>query len=284
MNTPPSHCRILIAGPSVPLVRAAASAGFQVWSLCDVRGCPPEELTVLSERLLVADFRDEAALKDALDTAAQAGVYVNPTIAVRQLADPDALRRLVRDNGLCPPGAAEDPAGDRYLVDTLSVHGMHHTVGITAETSYGLLHPAPLAGDTAATLRSVVTSLLDLADYQYGPAHTLVVLTPRGPVTTGCWAVVAEEPVPRLVLTATERDLVADSFEVLAGRDVAAVRALRFAASVGLPDPGREKVRTLPYVRHVVAGEGGRGGHVVLDADSPQEAHERARHVQRLAG
>ncbi|MFI1704792.1 hypothetical protein [Streptomyces griseoruber] len=284
MSDPSRPRRILLVGPSVPLVRAAVSAGFQVWSLCDVRRHPPEELGALSERLLIADFGDEAALKTALDTAAAVGLHVNPPVAVRQLADPDAVQRLVRDNGLCPPGAVEDPAGHRYRVDTLSVHGMHHTVGITVETPYGLLHPAPLAGDTAATLRSVVTSLLDLAGYQYGPAHTLVLLTPRGPATIGCRAVVAEEPIPWLVRTAAERDLVADTFEVLAGRDVAPVRALRFAASVTLPDTWREEVRALPYVRHAVACERGRRGHAVLDADSPEEARERAHDIRRLAG
>ncbi|MFF4314737.1 hypothetical protein ACWDFR_07140 [Streptomyces sp. 900105755] len=284
MNTSPHHRRILIVGPSVALVRAAGAAGFRVWSLCDALRCPPEELAALSERVLIADFGDEAALGNALDAAAEAGLHVNPPAAVRLLADPDAVRRLVRDNRLCRLGIAEDVAGDRYRVDTLSVHGMHRTVGITAETPYGLLHPAPLAGDTAATLRSAATSLLDLAGYQYGPAHTRVVLTPDGPVTTGCGAVVADEPVRRLVRVAARRDLVADTFEVLAGRDVAPVRALRFGASVGFSEAWREEIRALPYVRHIVAGDGERGSQVILEADSAESAHERACLVQQLYG
>ncbi|MDT0466369.1 hypothetical protein [Streptomyces gibsoniae] len=282
MSTPPPHRRILIAGPTAALVRAAGAAGFRVWSLCDACRCPPEELAALSERVLVADFGDEIALKEALDAAAESGLYVNPPAAVRLLADPEAVRRLVHDNQLCPPEAAQDAAGDRYRVDTLSVHGMHHTVGITAETPYGLLHPAPLAGDTAATLRSVVTSLLDLAGYQYGPAHTEVVLTADGPVTTGCAAVVADEPVPWLVRVASGRELVTDAFAVLAGQDAAPVRARRFAASVTLPEIRPDEVRALPYVRHVVASDGERGGQVVLEAESPEHAVELVSRIKRL--
>jgi hypothetical protein len=284
MRQPPPFRRILLVGPSAALVRAAGAAGFRVWSLCDARRHPPEELAALSERLLVADFGDEAALKAALGAAAEAGLYVNPPAAVRLLADQNAVRQLVRDNRLCPPGAAEDVVGHRYRVDTLSVHGMHRTVAITAETPYGMLYPAPLPGDTTAALRSVVTSLLDLTGYQYGPAHTHVVLTPRGPVTTGCGAGVAEEPVPWLVRVAAGRDLVEDAFEVLAGRDVAPVLALRFGASVVFSGTWREEARALPYVRHVDACDGQRGGQVVLEVDSPERAHELACRIRELHG
>ncbi|MEU0334055.1 hypothetical protein [Streptomyces sp. NPDC006193] len=281
MSTPPQQRRILIVGPSARLARTAAAAGFRVWSLSDARRCPPGEVAALSERFLRADFDDEGALKDALAEAADAGLHVNPPLAVRLLARPEALRRFVRDNRLSPP-AAEDAAGERYRVDTLSVHGMHHTVGITAETPYGLLHPAPLAGDTAATVRSVVTSLLDLAGYQYGPAHTVVLLTPHGPAIAGCEAVVAEEPVPALVRVAAGRDMVADAVRVLAGRDVGAVQARRFAASVALPGDGRAGALPLPCLHPVRESGGRRAGHAVLAADSPQQAAERARDANRL--
>ncbi|PWG10875.1 hypothetical protein DF268_24555 [Streptomyces sp. V2] len=151
--------------------------------------------------------------------------------------------------------------GERFRVDTLSVHGMHHVVGISVETPYGVLFPAPVGGGVAATLRSAVGALLDLAGYQYGPAHTFVVLTPRGPVTTGCRTVVAEGVVAGLVRVAAGRDPVRDAFEVLAGREVAPVRAGRYAVAVS-----------------------GGWGQVVLGAESAEGALELAGRVRELRG
>ncbi|GAQ58607.1 hypothetical protein [Streptomyces acidiscabies] len=262
MSEPSRQSRILLVGPSVEVVRAAGAAGFRVWSLCDAGRCPPGgQLADLSERLMVVDFRDEAALGEAVGVAEKAGLCVNPAGAVRLLGDVAAVRRAGGVNGLARVGGSG--GGELFRVDTLSVHGMHRVVGISVETPYGVLFPAPVGGGVAATLRSAVGSLLDLAGYQYGPAHTFVVLTPRGPVTTGCRTVVAEEVVAGLVRVAAGRDPVRDAFEVLAGRDVAPVRAGRYAVAVAVS---------------------GGWGQVVLGAESAEGALELAGRVGELAG
>ncbi|QNP70206.1 hypothetical protein IAG44_12605 [Streptomyces roseirectus] len=270
--------RILLVGPSVEVVRAAGAAGFGVWSLWDARRCPDARLAVVSERLLLADFADEAGLADATGAAAEAGLCVNPPGAVRLLADKEAVRRVGEVNGLVATGSSGAVGGARFRVDTLSVHGMHHTVGITVETPYGVLYPAPVTAGVAAALRSAVASLLDLAGYQYGPACTSVVLTARGPVTTGCRTVVAEEPVAGLVRVAAGRDVVGDAFGALAGRDVVPVRARGFAVAIAVGGLLGERVRELPYVREVV------GGYAVVGAESVDLVVELAGFIRELAG
>lgn len=259
--------RIFLLNPDQRLVREAARAGVQV-------------------RAARVDAHDEPALRASLAEAAEAGLCVNPARALSVLAAPAAVARLVRDNRLSPGGAEAAPDDPRLTVETLSVHGMHQAVAITAHTPYGLLHPAPLTDDTAAEVRAVVTALLDLTGYQYGPAHTSVALTPRGPVITGCREGLADDPVPDLVKAAGGCDLAAAAVDVLSGQLVDAARPRRFAAAAVLDAPWRletAEVGVLPHVRHVSPpdAEGG-PGHVVVHADSPEVAAQRVRSLRGL--
>ncbi|MEU3532643.1 MULTISPECIES: hypothetical protein [Streptomyces] len=246
--------RIFVLNPDARLLREAHRAGVQV-------------------RSAWADTHDESALRPLLKEAAAAGLFVNPARALRLLADPDAVQRLVRDNRLSPDAGAVSGA-PRLTVETLSVHGMHQTVGITARMSYGLLSPAPLTEDTAAEVRAVVTALLDLTGYQYGPAHTGVTLTRQGPVITGCRAGFGDDPVPELLRVAGGFDLAAGAVRVLAGELVEVARPERFAAAAeSIRSPGPEQ--PIPGVRFVPARGGRRPGHFVVHADSPAAAAQR---------
>ncbi|MGW0204902.1 hypothetical protein ACWDZ8_03470 [Streptomyces sp. NPDC003233] len=258
--------RIFLLNPDQRLLKEAAHAGVQV-------------------RSARADIRDEPAVHALLDEAATAGLFVNPARSLALLADQDAVRRLVRDNRLSPDHAEPATGATRLSVETLSVHGMHQTAGITARMPYGLLHPAPLSEDTAAEVRAVVTSLLDLTGYQYGPAHTSVELTPRGPVITGCLAGLARDPVPELLKVAGGFDLAAGAVEVLSGRLVDAVRPGRYAAAVVLNPPWRleaAEVGVLPHVRHVSPPGSLAPGHLVVHADSPEVAAQRVSSLTAL--
>ncbi|MFJ9814141.1 hypothetical protein ACIRU3_02520 [Streptomyces sp. NPDC101151] len=258
--------RIFLLNPDQRLLREAEFAGVQV-------------------RSIRVDATDEAALRAPLAEAAEAGLCVNSARALRMLSDPAAVQRLVRDNRLSPGGTKVAPGDLRLTVETLSVHGMHQAVGITARTPYGLLHPAPVTDDTAAEVRAVVTALLDLTGYQYGPAHSSVTLTPRGPVITGCRAGLGDDPVPELVKVAGGFDLAAAAIEVLAGRLVDAVRPNRFAAAALLSPPWRLEttaVGILPHVRYVSPPQALRPGHLVVHADSPEVAARRVASVKAL--
>ncbi|GHI05748.1 hypothetical protein AQI88_10065 [Streptomyces cellostaticus] len=258
--------RIFLLNPDPRLVREAALAGVQV-------------------RSVRVDVTDESALRVPLAQAAEAGLCVNPARALRVLSDPAAVQRLVRDNRLSPGGTEAAPGDLRLTVETLSVHGMHQAVGITARMPYGLLHPAPLTDDTAAEVRAVVTALLDLAGYQYGPAHAEVTLTPGGPVITGCRAGLGDDPVPELLKAAGGFDLAAGAIEVLAGRLVHAARPNRFAAAAVLAPPWlleTAEVGVLPHVRFVAPPEAPRPGHFVVHADSPEVAARRVASLRTL--
>ncbi|KUN78302.1 hypothetical protein AQJ66_31725 [Streptomyces bungoensis] len=258
--------RIFLLNPDQRLLEEAAHSGVQV-------------------RSAQVDAMDESALRIPLAEAAAAGLYVNPARALWTLADPAAVQRLVRDNRLAPCGIEAAPGDPRLTVETLSVHGMHQAVGITARTPYGLLHPAPLTDDAAAEVRAVVTALLDLTGYQYGPAHTSVALTARGPVITGCRAGLGDDPVPELVRAAGGCDLAAGAVAVLAGRLVEPARPHRFAAAVVLEapwKPGSAEVGGLPGVLHVVAPEPPRPGHVVIEVDSPETAERQVADLRAL--
>ncbi|GLX53316.1 hypothetical protein Shyhy01_62660 [Streptomyces hygroscopicus subsp. hygroscopicus] len=246
--------RIFLLNPDPRLLSEAHRSGVQV-------------------RSARVDPHDESALRPLLEEAAAAGLFVNPARALRLLAAPDAVQRLVRDNRLSPDAGAVCGA-PRLTVETLTVHGMHQTVGITARTRYGLLSPAPLTEDTAAEVRAVVTALLDLTGYQYGPAHTGVTLTRRGPVITGCRAGLADDPIPELLRTAGGFDLAAGAVRVLAGKLVEAVRPERFAAAVESSRPPGSAAM-LPDVRFVPAPGARCPGHLVVWADSPAGAAQR---------
>lgn len=258
--------RIFLLNPDQRLIREAALANVQV-------------------RSTRVDVTDESALRAALALAAEAGLCVNPARALWILSDPEAVQRLVRDNRLSSGGTEVRPGDLRLTVETLSVHGMHQAVGITARMPYGLLHPAPLTDDTAAEVRAVVTALLDLAGYQYGPAHAEVTLTPVGPVITGCRAGLADDPVPELLKAAGGFDLAAGAIEVLAGRLIQAPRPNRFAAAAVLAPPwllATAEVGVLPHVGFVAPPAARRPGHLVVHADSPEVAAQRVASLRAL--
>ncbi|MFF3917680.1 hypothetical protein ACFYZB_30120 [Streptomyces sp. NPDC001852] len=260
--------RIFLLNPDPRLLHEAARTGVQV-------------------RSAQADPLDESALRPVLEEAVTAGLFVNSARSLRLLADPAAVQRLVRDNRLSPDDTvpAAGANATRLSVETLSVHGMHQAVGITARMPYGLLHPAPLTEDAAAEVRAVVTALLDLTGYQYGPAHTGVVLTSRGPVITGCRAGLARDPVPELLRVAGGFDLAAGAVEVLSGRLVDAVRPARYAAAAVLNPPWRletAEVVVLPHVRHVSPPDSLGPGHLVVHADSPEVAAQRVTSLTAL--
>ncbi|MFM9372926.1 ATP-grasp domain-containing protein [Streptomyces sp. Da 82-17] len=210
----------------------------------------------------------------------------------------------VRREGLKGPYVLEEYLrGPEFSVETLTVDGVHHVLGITAKQHTGApgfvetghVFPAQLSQPYESAVRATVIGLLDLAGYRFGPAHTEVVLTSRGPRVVESQTRLGGDRIPALMELATGFDVESAVFRALAGEEVEAPTAHR-AAAIGffqLP-PGRvesvsglDELRALEHVHtlHFPYGPGSvlpattssasRHGFVVVDAESPGQARRR---------
>ncbi|MFH8716846.1 ATP-grasp domain-containing protein (plasmid) [Streptomyces zaomyceticus] len=230
---------------------------------------------------------------------------------IRDAADLDEWTERVTAAGLPGPYLIEEYLqGPEFSVETLSADGVHHVIGITAKHTTGApyfvetshVHPAPLADAERAAIHAVVIGLLDLAGYRFGPAHTEVILTDRGPRVVESQTRLGGDRIPLLIETASDYDIEAAIFRTLAGEPVEPPRP-RHTASVGfflLPAgelrsvTGLDAIRALPYVQtlHFPHSPGDdlppttnsftRHGYVVVDAESPAEAADRIARVRGL--
>ncbi|WP_416484729.1 hypothetical protein [Streptomyces sp. CL12] len=91
-------------------------------------------------------------------------------------------------DGGAPDGPVADGAweGPRFGVATESCDGMHEVVGITWSAPPGAGPCGEPAEADRVVLHSSVRALLDMAEHESGPAHTVVVLTARGPRVLSC--------------------------------------------------------------------------------------------------
>jgi biotin carboxylase len=150
--------------------------------------------------------------------------------------------------------------GPEYSVETLTAHGTHHVIGITAKrlgrpphfVEMGHLHPAPLASGAAAAIAELVVSFLNAAGYRFGPAHTEVILTAAGPRIVESQARLGGDRIPLLVELASGFDIEAAIFHALAGRPIAPPPALRRAA-IAYFDFGVGRVQSIEGARDLCA-------------------------------
>jgi biotin carboxylase len=200
--------------------------------------------------------------------------------------------------------------GPEFSVETLTVDGVHHVVGVTAKdvtpgpefVETGHRHPAALAEPDRAAVAAEATELLRASGYRFGPAHTEVVLTARGPRIVESQARLGGDRIPLLVELATGFDLEAAVFAALAGKPVetpiadrlGCVTYFRFAPGRLRSVRGLDELARLPFVREVdFPFEPGdvlppthdsrtRHGHVVYVAGSHPEAADHAAAVHDL--
>lgn len=277
---------------------------------------------LLAEHELSVVRAESAATTEAV--AAAAGrmplpVVVKPTGAsgsrgvalIRDADDLEEWSARVTEAGLLGPYVVEEYLqGPEYSVETLTADGVHHVIGITAKQTTGApffvetahVHPAPLAPEERSAIHAVVIGLLDLAGYRFGPAHTEVILTRRGPRIVESQTRLGGDRIPLLIETASDFDIESAIFRTLAGAPLMPP-APRHTASVGfflLPAGrlesvrGLDAIRALPYVQALhfpfAAGDelprttssSTRHGYVVVDAESPAEAADRIARVRGL--
>ncbi|MFE2341152.1 ATP-grasp domain-containing protein [Streptomyces sp. NPDC059431] len=228
---------------------------------------------------------------------------------VREAADLDEWAERVTAAGLVGPFLVEEYLeGPEFSVETLTVDGVHHVVGVTAKQTdgppgfveTGHVHPAPLSSPDESAIRTVVTGLLELAGHRFGPAHTEVILTAAGPRIVESQARLGGDRIPLLVEVATGFDIEAAVFRALAGEPVlvpdpvrtASIGFFRFPAGPLESVAGLEEVRALSYVHalHFPFTPGDelprttdsftRHGYVVVDGASPREAAGRIASVR----
>lgn len=102
-------------------------------------------------------------------------------------------------------------SGEEYSVETLSVHGVHHTFGITAKTTTGVprfierahVFPAILEKTVADSILDAVFRFLDAAGYANGPAHTEVMVHAGGIDVIESQARLGGDRIPTLIVRAT---------------------------------------------------------------------------------
>ncbi len=115
--------------------------------------------------------------------------------------------------------------GPEYSVETLSWEGRHQVVGITEKllgppplfVEVGHVHPAQLPADRGPAIEALTTEFLTACGYRFGPAHTEVIWTQRGPRIVESQARLGGDRIPRLVELATGLDIEKAIFASMAG-------------------------------------------------------------------
>ncbi|MGW1066376.1 ATP-grasp domain-containing protein [Streptomyces aureus] len=197
--------------------------------------------------------------------------------------------------------------GPEYSVETLTRDGHHHVVGITEKllgppplfVEVGHVHPAPLPPERRKAVEELTREFLTACGYRFGPAHTEVIWTERGPRIVESQARLGGDRIPRLVELATGLDIEQAVFTQLAGAPLdpppatAAATVRFFTFPPGRVDAihGPEEVAGLPYVDELnirlgpgdtvpaVRDSKSRHGHVIVSGATPEEARTRCAQV-----
>jgi hypothetical protein len=240
----------------------------------------------------IAPLRSAASVADVVALVRELGFpsVVSSGANRAVLHSEDDLRRWARTDQCSPWLAAPLPDGIHLVVSTLTLDGMHHVAGITERTPAGdHLHPDRLSASDRAVVAATVTNLLDLADHEFGPAETDVVLTALGPRLVASGARFAEPPVADLISLASGFDPVTALLHMLVGRPPA-VPSTSHGCAVGgplwlppggqIPPSGLHLLAALPGVARVSCEAAAVGstqeaiGSVLVTGLSPEQVIE----------
>ncbi|MGW3916024.1 ATP-grasp domain-containing protein [Streptomyces sp. NPDC005070] len=228
----------------------------------------------------------------------------------REPADRAPWTALLDQYGYDGPFLVEEYLrGPEYSVETLSQDGRHHVVGVTEKllgppplfVEVGHVHPAPLPQDRRRAVEDLTEEFLTACGYRFGPAHTEVIWTPKGPRIVESQARLGGDRIPRLIELATGLDVEQAVFAALKGTPVepptatatATVRFFTFPPGHVDEIRGLETVGGLGHVDELsirlnsgdtvpeVRDSKSRHGHVIVSGATPEEA--RARCAEALA-
>jgi biotin carboxylase len=200
-------------------------------------------------------------------------------------------------------------SGPEFSVETISVRGTHHVIGVTRKllgapplfVEAGHVHPEPASPDTDAIARLVVDTL-NVSGYQTGPAHTEVKLTPDGPRIVESQARLGGDKIPQLVGLSSGFDLVRSIFSALAGEppqpatgtDTARIHYFDLPLGVVRSVAGLDEVRALDFVSELqfpfqpgdvipkTVDWRSRHGFVIVSGRSAEHTLELVRQVESL--
>jgi biotin carboxylase len=261
-------------------------------SVREARGLLPEfELPVVAKPTLLSGSRGVRLIHEARDMD-------------------DWEERLADQRYTGPVLIEEYLRGPEFSVETLTVEGRHHLVGVTAKrktpppgfAEIGHVHPASLAEPDRAAVTDLVIRFLSETGYRFGPAHTEVILTPDGPRIVESQTRVAGDRIHRAIALATGFDIEAAIFRALIGKPIQVAAAHRVGCvSFFQLRPGRlesvaglDEIRALPFVHELkfpftpgdtvpeIRDSRSRHGHVVIDAASERDADRRIAVVHGL--
>lgn len=201
--------------------------------------------------------------------------------------------------------------GPEFSVESMSFDGSHHVAGITRKelgipplfVEMGHVHPAPLPSPMRDAMVELTSTLLDLAGYRNGPAHTEIIWTGDGPRLVESQARLGGDRIFRLVELATGVDLERAMFTVLAGHrpalapqrcGVARIAYFQFRPGVLESIGGLDEAAALPFVHdlHIPFAPGdvvppvrdskSRHGYVIVTGDTHRQAAANLAEVRRL--
>ncbi|MFG2876110.1 ATP-grasp domain-containing protein [Streptomyces sp. NPDC048337] len=274
---------------------------------------------LLAERGLSPVSFEAAATRDEVpDAVRRVGcpAVVKPTALAgsrgvflwQEPEDLAAWTALVDQYGYDGPFLVEEYlVGPEYSVETLSKDGRHQVVGITEKllgapplfVEVGHVHPAPLPRDRAQAIEDLTTEFLTACGYRFGPAHTEVIWTQRGPRIVESQARLGGDRIPRLVQLANGLDIERAIFAGIAGPPAelsaptasATVRFFTFPPGRVDEIRGLEAARRLDFVDELnvrlrpgdtasdVRDSKSRHGHVIVSGATPEEAQARYEEV-----
>ncbi|MEU8894098.1 phosphoribosylglycinamide synthetase [Streptomyces sp. NPDC048442] len=313
-----SQSKLLLVMPSHQLVRKGTELGFRIWSLWDPSQLEADlapRVEEASEELLLTDFSDGTRLREAISRTVRRhgidavlhGGHGNPGASVVRESwqlglslNPPAVYRHLQSL----EGDRREPASTpRVSVETLTVNGSHHVLGMTAQRTTGAphfhvtgyLHPAPLTDYECRTIEAIVEERLTASGYRSGPAHTQVALLPPGPRIMSCRAHLGADRIPLLLEIARGFDLESALFTGLMGWRPVVAEAYQYA-EIGfflLPEgrletaTGMEEIAVTPWVRGArfsytvgdlvahISDPRARRAYVVVEGDTPEVTRER---------
>ncbi|UFJ43129.1 ATP-grasp domain-containing protein [Brevibacillus humidisoli] len=193
--------------------------------------------------------------------------------------------------------------GPEVSVETVTVEGQHHVIGITDKiktppplfVEVGHIHPSQLPMEQQAQIREMVVRFLTAADYRFGPAHTELILTPEGPKIVESQARLGGDRIPKLVHLSTGIELESAIFKGIKGihppastmNGVAMIKYFQWKPGTIQNIEGIDAVQELPYVVHIectlrpgdvvpeIRDSASRYGYMIVLAKSYEEAIEQ---------